>query len=279
MTNYFEQMKFEMELRGYSPQTKKHYLSHIRLLEAYLNKAINQVSPEEIKEFLHHRIKSGISYSSINVSCNAFKVMFNTVLKRNWSDDVIVRPKKHKKLPYILSKDEILSIFEHISNIKHKTILLTAYSAGLRISEVLNLTVSDVDSKNMLINVRCGKGGKDRFTVLGKENLNMLRQYWKSHKPKDLLFPGQISGKPIAARNIQKVFKSAKEKAGINKPVSVHSLRHSFATHLLENNTDLRTIQVLLGHANINTTCIYLHLSTNRISSIMSPLDGGDSNA
>lgn len=277
MTNYYEKMQFEMELRGYSPHTKKHYLCHVRLLENYLSKPLDQVSPEEIKLYLHHRIKNGISYSNIGISCNAFKVLFNAVLKRNWSDDVIVRPKKRKKLPYILSKSEILSILEHIPNIKHKTILLTAYSSGLRISEVLNLAVSDIDSKQMLIKVRCGKGGKDRFTILGQENLNMLRHYWQFYRPKDLLFPGLIPGKPIAVRNIQQVFKTAKEKAGINKPVTVHSLRHSFATHLLENNTDLRTIQVLLGHASINTTCIYLHLSTKRISAIKSPLDGGAS--
>lgn len=279
MTNYYEQMLFEMDLRGYSPQTKKHYLSHIRLLENYLNKPLDQVSPEEVKQYLHYRIKSGISYSSIDISCNAFKVLFNSVLLHNWSDDVIVRPKKQKKLPYTLSREEILSILDQVPNIKHKTILLTAYSAGLRLSEVLNLTVSDIDSKNMLIKVRCGKGGKDRFTILGTENLNMLREYWKLYKPKDLLFPGKLDGKPIAARNIQNVFSVAKEKAGISKPVSIHSLRHSFATHLLENNTDLRTIQVLLGHSKISTTCIYLHLSTKRISSIKSPLDGGDSHS
>jgi integrase/recombinase XerD len=162
---------------------------------------------------------------------------------------------------------------EHISNIKHKAILLTVYSSGLRISEVLNLAVSDIDSKQMLIRVRYGKGGKDRFSILGKENLHILRLYWKLYKPKDLLFPGLIPGKPLTARNIQRVFRTAKERAGISKPVSIHSLRHSFATHLLENNIDLRTIQVLLGHTSIRTTCIYLHLSTKRISSIRSPLD------
>ena len=279
MSNYCEKMKFEMELRGYSQYTQKHYLSHVRLLEGFIGKPLDQVSPEEIKQYLHHRIKNGISYSNINISCNAFKVMFNSVLKRNWSDDIIVRPKRQKKLPYILSRDEILSIIDYIPNVKHQTILLTAYSSGLRISEVLNLAVSDIDSNNMLIRVRCGKGGKDRFTMLGEENLRILRHYWKLYKPKKLLFPGLIAGQPVAARNIQQVFKIAKEKAGISKPVSVHSLRHSFATHLLENNTDLRTIQVLMGHASIKTTCIYLHLSTKRISSIKSPLDQGDANA
>lgn len=276
MSNYYEKMELEMELRGYSSHTKKHYLNHVKLLESFLSKPFDQVSPEDIKEFLHQRIKNGVSYSNINISCNAFKIMFNSVLKRNWSDDVIVRPKRRKKLPCVLSREEILSILAHISNLKHKTILLTAYSSGLRIGEVLNLKVSDVDSKNMLIKVNCGKGGKDRFTNLGKENLNILRQYWSIYKPRDLLFPGLIESRPIAARNVQKVFQVARDKAGINKPATIHSLRHSFATHLLENNTDLRTIQVLLGHSNINTTCIYLHLSTKRISSVISPLDGGE---
>jgi site-specific recombinase XerD len=272
-------MLFEMELRGYSPQTQKHYLNHIRLLEKFVGKPPDQITPEEIKQYLHHRIKKGISYSNVDISCNAFKLMFNSVLNRNFSDDIIVRPKKPKKLPYVLSKDEILAILDHISNLKHKTVLLTVYSSGLRISEVLNLTCSDIDSKNMLIRVRGGKGGKDRFTILGQENLLMLRRYWKIYQPNKLLFPGKSFDKPLCARNIQQVFKSAKEIAGIAKPVSVHSLRHSFATHLLENNTDLRTIQVLLGHANIDTTCIYLHLSTNRLSSVISPLDLGASHA
>ena len=185
---YYQQMKFEMELRGYSLNTKKHYLSHVRLLESYLNKPLDQVSLEEIKQFLHHRIKNGFSYSNINISCNAFKVMFNRVLKRNWSDDVIVRPRRQKKLPYTLSKEEILSILNQIPNLKHKTILFTAYSAGLRISEILNLAVPDIDSKNMLIRVRCGKGGKDRFTILGAENLHMLRQYWRYISQKNSFF-------------------------------------------------------------------------------------------
>ncbi len=242
MSTYYEKMKFEMELRCYSQQTQKHYLNHVRLLERHFGKPVNQITPDDIRQYLHHRIKTGISYSNINISCNAFKLMFNSVLNRNFSDDTIVRPKKLKKLPYVLSNDEVLSILHHVSNLKHKTILHTAYSSGLRISEVLNLVSSDIDSQNMLIRVRSGKGQKDRFTILGQQNLIMLRKYWKVYKPEGFLFPGQSPGKSLAARNIQQVFKVAKVKAGISKPVSVHSLRHSFATHLLENNTDLRTI-------------------------------------
>lgn len=177
-----------------------------------------------------------------------------------------------------IAPDEILSILSQINNIKHKAILLTIYSSGLRISEALNLRTSDIDSKNMLIRVNLGKGGKDRFTVLGQENLKMLRHYWKLYRPNDLLFPG-AANKPLAARNIQHVFQVAKSKSGVSKPATVHILRHSFATQLLENNVNLRTIQLLLGHSDISTTCKYIHLSKNHFASVKSPLDGGALNA
>ena len=166
-----------------------------------------------------------------------------------------------------------------MDNIKHKTILLTTYSSGLRISETLDLRLSDIDSENMLLRVNQGKGSKDRVTVLSLENLKTLRLYWKLYRPTDLLFPGLIKGQPMSANNIQHVFQIAKNKAGISKPATVHTLRHSFATHLLESNTDLRTIQMLLGHSDISTTSNYIHLSTKHITSVRSPLDGCDSNA
>jgi len=275
MSNSYEKMKMEMELRGHSPNTQKHYLSHVRMLEMHSGKPPELIKECEIKEYLHYRINKGISYSNINISCNAFKVMFNLVLNRNFSDETIVRPKRPKQLPEVLSKEEVLSIVGNISNLKHKTILFTIYSAGLRISEALNLKVSDIDSEKMIIRVFCGKGSKDRYTILGQKNLKLLRDYWRLYRPKDLLFPGKIPGRPLCQRNIQKVFKDAKDDAGINRSVSVHTLRHSFATHLLDANTDLRTIQVLLGHSHITTTCIYLHLSTKRLAKVKSPLDSG----
>ena len=202
--------------------------------------------------------------------------MFNLILDRNWSDTVIVRPRKQRKLPCVLSRDQILSIVEHVSSLKHRTIFLTAYSGGLRISEVLSLAVSDIDSRNMLIRVRGGKGSKDRFTLLGKENLRMLRSYWKIARTKGLLFPGQSPGQPLCSSNIQKVFRAARDSAGAPKAATVHSLRHSFGTHILESGTDLRTIQTLMGHAAISTTCIYLHLSTEHLSKVRSPMDRGE---
>jgi site-specific recombinase XerD len=166
-----------------------------------------------------------------------------------------------------------------VNNLKHKVILLTTYSSGLRISETLNLCVSDIDSDRMLIRVNHGKGNKDRLTVLSLENLKLLRLYWHRYRPSDLLFPGLVKGSPISARNIQHVFQVAKDKVGITKPATVHTLRHSFATHLLEDNADLRTIQVLLGHRDISTTSNYIHLSTKHLSSVKSPLDEGYSHA
>ncbi|MDI6915468.1 MAG: tyrosine-type recombinase/integrase [Desulfitobacteriaceae bacterium] len=276
---YLQQMKSEMELRGLSPQTLQHYLTHVRLLEKYFDKPAYQLSSDELKEYLYYRIKSGLSYSSINISCNAFKLFFNQVLKHNWSDNVIIRPKRPKKLPCVLSKDEILSIIDHVDNLKHKVILLTTYSSGLRISETLNLRVSDIDSNRMLLKVNHGKGNKDRLTILSHENLRMLRAYWKLYRPTDLLFPGFIKDKPLVAANIQRIFQTAKREASISKPATVHTLRHSFATHLLESNTDLSTVQMLLGHSNISTTSHYIHLSTKHIASVRSPLDGCDPNA
>ena len=270
LSPHLQKMKMEMELRGLYHQTQRHYLCHLRLLEKHLKKPAPKATPDELKLYLYYRIKSGISYSNINISCNAFKLFFNKVLDYNGSDDVIVRPKRPKSLPHVFSQDEILTLLHQVDNLKHKTILLTTYSSGLRISETLNLRVSDIDSVNML------KGGKDRLTVLSLENLKQLRLYWKLYRPTDLLFPGPIEGKPLATRNIQHVFQQAKVKAGITKPGSVHTLRHSFATHLLEDHADLRTIQVLMGHSDISTTSKYIHLSTAHLASVRSHLDRRD---
>lgn len=279
LSPHFQKMKIEIELRGLSPQTLQQYLIPLKLLEKYFDKPAFEVSPDELKEFLYYRIKSGISYSSINISCSAFKIFFNKVLNYNWSDDVIIRPKRPKKLPYVLSQNDILSIIAQVSNLKHKSILLTTYSSGLRISETLSLRVSDIDSKNMLIRINDGKGSKDRLTVLSLENLKQLRRYWKLYRPTDLLFPGPIEGKPISVRNIQYVFSIAKQKAGISRPATIHTLRHSFATHLLESRADLKTIQMLMGHSDISTTANYIQLSTAHIAAVRSPLDGRDPNA
>jgi len=233
LSSHLQKMVFEMELRGFAQHTKDHYLGHLRLLEKHTDKFAPQITPDELKTYLHDRIQSGIGYSSITISCSAFKLFFNKVLGYNWSDDVIIRPKKPKSLPHVLSKDEILSITDQVSNLKHKKIFLTTYSSGLRISETLNLRISDIDSVAMLIRVNQGKGNKDRLTILSHENLKLLRLYWKRYRPTDLLFPGPIEGQPMSTKTPQTVFQVARKKADIAKPVTIHTLRHYVVSQVM----------------------------------------------
>lgn len=185
----------------------------------------------------------------------------------------IKRPHKDKKLPVVLSKEEVAKILSSIDNIKHKAILMIIYSAGLRVGEVVKLKVEDVDSNRMLVHVKGAKGRKDRYTLLSKTALEILREYWRKYKPAKWLFEGARDGRYLSTRTVEKLLTHACEKAGIKKEVSVHTLRHSFATHLLESGTDLRYIQELLGHANSKTTEIYTHVSTKSLGKIQSPLD------
>lgn len=192
---------------------------------------------------------------------------------REWDIKEIPRVKKPKKLPVILSSSEVKRIFDETTNLKHKAILMTIYASGLRVSEVANLRVEDIDSRNMQIRVREGKGKKDRYTILSTENLKILRDYWKYYHVKEWLFPGDLPYKPITTRTIQKIFKKAKDKAEIKKEATVHTLRHCFATHLLESGVDIYHIQHLLGHSNPKTTSIYIHLTCKDVLRIKSPLD------
>jgi integrase/recombinase XerD len=180
---------------------------------------------------------------------------------------------KEKTLPSVLSSEEVIEILKATENIKHRAILMTIYSAGLRISESINLKIRDIDSNRMQIRVEQGKGKVDRYTLLSEKTLLILRQYFKEYRPKVWLFEGLIKGEQYSTRSIQNIFQAAVKKAGITKDVSVHTLRHSFATHLLENGTDLRYIQNLLGHANSKTTEIYTHITTKGFDQIKSPLD------
>jgi len=185
----------------------------------------------------------------------------------------IPRLKKRKFMPAVLSLSEVKSIFDSVNNLKHKAILMTIYSAGLRVSEAANLKISDIDSRNMQILIRQSKGFKDRYSLLSHSNLSILRNYWKLFHPKVWLFPGVPDSKPISIRTIEQIFYDAKLKACISKKVSVHSLRHSFATHLLESGTNILHIQQLLGHENIQTTIKYVHLLRMDVLNVVSPLD------
>lgn len=269
-----EQMTRDLDLRGFSPKTKDSYLRQIKSYSCHFMKSPEQLGDIEIKEYLHYLIiGKKLSQSAVSTAYSALKFFYETTLKRDWVSFKIPTTKKQKKLPVVLSREEVKRIFDVTRNIKHRTILMTIYAAGLRVSEAANLKLVDIDSKRMQIKVEQGKGKKDRYTLLSKSNLEILRIYWNAERPKHWLFSGVINESPISERTIQKVFEKAVKRAGIKKKVSVHTLRHSFATHLLESGTDIYHIQQLLGHASVKTTSVYIHVSQHDSLKITSPLD------
>jgi len=274
MSQLLEKMKMDLTLKGYSPNTQKTYLDNVSHFSKHVAKPPELLTEDDIRDYLFHSIAvRKLSSSFVNTAYSAIKFFFETTLGRDWNMKNIPRVKKAKKLPVILSKDEVKKLFDVTTNLKHKAILMTTYSAGLRVSEVCNLKVSDIDSSNMQIHIRGAKGNKDRYSLLGNSNLLILREYFKLYRPSDWLFPNELTLAPLSTRTLQAVFRDARNRAGIIKDVSIHSLRHSFATHLLKSGVDLVYIQRLLGHTNIQTTSIYLHLTSKDILNVISPLD------
>lgn len=269
-----ELMQREMELKGYSRQTIKSYISHIKRYTSYIGMSPAEAGEVEIKRYLYHQISDQKrSRSYVNQTYSALKVFYERVVKSPVAMGQIPRIKKAKKLPVVLSTDEVGRLLVALENLKHRTILTVIYSAGLRLGEACQLKVSDIDAARMQIRVRQGKGIKDRYTILAKGTLHLLRQYWQSYRPTDWLFAGQNPIHPIHGRSVQKILKDALEKAEITKTASVHTLRHCFATHLLEAGVDVYYIQKLMGHSSVKTTSIYLHVTTRDLSRIKSPLD------
>lgn len=267
-------MNEELILKGYSQKTRKNYLGHLKRFILYSGKEHSIIGTDDIRNYLLYLLdQKNISHSFVNQAISALRFLFCTVLRRNDINIYLPRPKKEEKLPDILSQTEIVKIFNSVRNIKHRAILFVTYSAGLRVSEVICLKVKDIDKERMLIHIRQAKGRKDRYSILSDAALKILREYVKIYKVKDWLFPGEKEENHISERTVQNIFKVACTKAEIEKDVSIHSLRHSFATHLLEAGTDLRYIQELLGHKNSKTTEIYTHVSKKDISKIRSPLD------
>ncbi len=274
MKNLREQMKMELELKGFSPNTQRAYIASVKRFAQHFMKSPTDLGESEIKEYLYYLItERNLSNSSISNTYSALKFLYETTLKRQWEMEGIPRTKRLKKLPMILSKDEVKRLINVTTNLKHKAIFATIYSAGLRGGEAANLKITDIDSSNMQIRVEQGKGRKDRYTLLSDKNLEILREYYKIYHPTTWLFPGQSNDTPLTLRTIQKVFEKSKQKAGINKAVTVHALRHSFATHLLEAGTDIYHIQLLLGHSSVKTTSIYIHLTNKNLLNLKSPLD------
>lgn len=274
MSELRNRMILEMELRGYSPKTIKNYIYHVSGFVGFYKKSPNLLGENEIRQYLHHCItEKRLSEGTVNIGYIALKFLYTKVLYKPWNVEKLTRIKERRRLPIVLSPEEVKKIFDATENLKHKAILMTIYSSGLRVSEACNLKITDIDSKNMQIFIREGKGKKDRYTLLSKSNLEVLREYWKEYRPKEFLFSGRYRTDAITSRSVQRIFEKARKKAGISKHASVHTLRHSFATHLLDAGTDICYIQRLLGHTRITTTTIYLHLRRMDLLSIKSPLD------
>jgi integrase/recombinase XerD len=274
MSELHQKMQQDMQLRGFSPNTQRTYLNNLRRFESFFQKPAESLNTDDLRNYLLHLItikKSSGEY--VDSVYSSLKFFYKNTLGRTWNMTEVPRLRRTKKLPVVLSRNEIKQLLAVTSNLKFKAMFTTAYSGGLRVSEIAHLKISDIDSENMQILIRQGKGNLDRYTILSKANLKALRQYWIQYRPKDWLFPGKLPGQPLRTRAIQDAFLKMRNKAGINKKASMHSLRHSFATHLLENGTDIVRIQRLLGHANLDTTLLYLQVAKIRLLQVKSPLD------
>jgi len=262
-----------LELRRYSISTARSYCAlFANFALHYKGRSLNEINEQDIKAYVHDIVKSGKSASYQNQVINAIKFYYEQVLDMPQRFYEIDRPNKERKLPLVLSEEEVVRIFDAVVNLKHKAILITLYSCGLRISELLELKLTDIQSDRKLVLIRDGKGKKDRTTILALTTLELLRKYYLAYRPKVYLFEGG-SGIPYSSKSVSNILKRALRTAGIGKAATPHTLRHSFATHLLENGTDLRYIQVLLGHNSPKTTEIYAHVSNRYLRDVQSPIE------
>jgi integrase/recombinase XerD len=274
MKDYFQLMKETMDLRGYAQSTKTCYFGHLRRFSDFINKDLAECDYDDVRAFLLHAINTRkLSCQYINSAYSAIKFFYQSALRREWNIHYVPRLKRKSTLPEILTTEEVELILSYVGNKKHRVILSTVYSAGLRVGEVACLKIADIDSPNMRIHIRQAKGCKDRTTLLSERLLILLREYWKEYRPKEWLFPGFPSTQHLSKKTIQVAFSDALKKSGITKKVSVHSLRHAFATHSLNQGASILQIKDLLGHSNIQSTMIYLHLTDSQLFSLKSPFD------
>ena len=243
----------DLRLKNFSDSTIKVYVQAVEKFAKFLGRSPDKSTAQDVRAFLIHELDRGLSRSYCVIQRNALGHLYLDTLGRTDELEAIPRPKRERRLPVVLSREEVQRLFAVIQNIKHKVLFMVAYDAGLRLSEILNLRIEDIDSGRMVIRICQGKGKKDRYGRLSKGLLTLLREYWRDYRPETLLFPGACRHKPYDIATPGHILKKLCRKAGITKRVSMHTLRHSFATHLLEAGTNLRVIQRLLGHANILT--------------------------
>jgi integrase/recombinase XerD len=283
MTPLRQRMTEDMQLRNLGTETQRVYLHYITGLARFYQTSPDQLSLEEIREYQLYMINDRrYSPESVNAFVSATKFLYNVTLETPWPEGALPRCRVPHRLPVVLSPTETHEFFQHVRTIRYRAALMTAYGAGLRVSEVVALQLGDIDSQRMLIRVREGKGKKDRYAMLSPRLLEVLRCWWRSQhpagqrqktSPQDWLFPGWRKGRHMNIESLQTACREAARTAGLSKRVTVHTLRHSFATHMLENGTDIRWIQALLGHSRIDTTARYAAVSPNAIATVASPLD------
>jgi integrase/recombinase XerD len=274
MTPLRRRMQEELQRRNYSDITAVCYLRHVAEFARHFGRSPDLLGAKEIKQFQLHLIRNRkVSWATYIQAMAALRFLYVKTLGLGFMADQIPYPKRPKLLPTVLSQQEVSRLLDGTRSLKHRALLMTLYGAGLRVSEACRLTPADIDSSRMAIHIQQAKGRKDRSVMLSPVLLDTLRRYWKRGRPGRWLFPGHGTGRPITTKAVFLMIRKAAARAKITKTVSPHVLRHSFATHLLESGTDLRTIQLLLGHSDVRTTIIYLHVSQKHLQKIVSPLD------
>ena len=274
MTPLREKMIAEMQLRRFSLNTQESYIRSVSGLAGHYGISPDKITGEKLKSYcLFLANERKLAWSTINTITAGIRFFYTEVLGKKDMALAIPKRKTPRSLPEIFSRSELLALFSSLKNLKHRTMLMTAYGCGLRISEVIGLKVCDIDSSRMMIRIEKGKGDKDRYTILSPRLLSELRSYWLEYRPDHWLFPNKITKERLTRSTPHLIFKAAIKKAAITKKVTFHGLRHAFATHLLEADVDIRTIQILLGHSSITSTSKYLHIARKNISSDRSPLD------
>jgi integrase/recombinase XerD len=275
MTSLRQRMTEDMQIRHLSVHTQASYKQQVRQFARYFNKSPELLGPEEIRAYqIYLTNERKMAAGSILIAIAALRFLYRVTLKKDWLfDDIIPAPKKPQTLPVVLSPEEVLQFLDCIASVKHRAILSCCYAAGLRISEAIRLTAPAIDSARMVLRVEQGKGQKDRYTMLSPRLLEILRAWWLRERPKHWLFPGIFPDRHIRKEAVEGACQKAHRLCGIPKPITPHSLRHAFAVHLLESGTDVRKIQLLLGHRSLTTTARYLRIATSTVCATTSPLD------
>lgn len=263
----------DLRIRNLSKGTQANYVCQVARFARYFGRSPDELGPEHIRAWQVHLVQRGVAWSTLNQAVCALRFLYGTTLGKDWTIRHIPYAKGEKKLPVVLSTAEVRRFLAHVTDPKYRAIFLVAYSGGLRVSEVIHLRLEDIDSERMVINIRGGKGKKDRFVPLSPILLDHLRAYWRTSRPKPFLFPGADPRRPISRNSVAIMCRRTARRAGLGKRITPHTLRHCFATHHLDAGVDVRSVQMLLGHRSLQTTSRYLHISTKKLQDMPTPLD------